>query len=450
MLLNKNNTKICLTCQQFECTEYRFDKNDKVLVLDFYSKQHPDEVICNYCGSNSIEVHDNNTTLLKDLPIWAGIKQKLSVWYHRYKCRECNRVFSEDIGFKDPDARVTLRAANAIKELLSLGLSISSVSQYTGIHWDTIRKLHTHVMEDALETRARLLKEQGYKPTYLAVDEFAIHKGHTYATCVMDLETGDILWVGKGRATEDFRKFFLEYDMDYLSNVKAFAMDMNASYNKLVEEYMPEVDIVYDRYHMQAQFGKEVLGVVRLNEARKHQEMAKDIKEIRDGETDPDIRRKLKAEYNEEQKAYSTLKNSRWSILTNSKNLADSRKSALNTILEEHNDLAVCYAMKEEMCRLFELSDPKEARDRWTSWFEAAKESSIDALVHFAELKQKRLEGLISHATHPISTGKLEGLNNKIKVAKRVGYGYRNDDYFFILVRYISMPHNFMLIPRKT
>ena len=80
---------------------------------------------------------------------------------------------------------------------------------------------------------------------------------------------------------------------------------------------------------------------------------------------------------------------------------------------------------------------------------EAAKESGIEALVHFAELKEKRLEGLIAHATHPISTGKLEGLNNKIKVAKRVGYGYRNDDYFFILVRYISIPHNFMLIPQK-
>lgn len=450
MLLNKNNTKICLSCQQFNCTEYEYNEAKRELTLSFHSKQRPDEVFCRYCGSDSIEVHDNNTTILKDLPIWIGIKQFIAVWYHRYKCRDCNRVFSEDIGFKDPDARVTLRAANAIKELLSLGLSISSVSQYTGIHWDTIRKLHTHVMEDALETRVKLLKEQGYKPMYLAVDEFAIHKGHTYATCVMDLETGEVLWVGKGRATEDFRKFFLEYDMDYLNNVRAFAMDMNASYNKLVEEYMPEVDIVYDRYHMQAQFGKEVLGVVRLNEARKHKEAAQDIKEIRSEETDPEIRRHLKAEYREEQKMYSTLKNSRWSILTNSKNLSDSKKTALDTILEEHNDLAVCYAMKEEMCRLFGLRDPEEARNGWMAWFEAAKESSIEALVHFAELKEKRLEGLIAHATYPISTGKLEGLNNKIKVAKRVGYGYRNDDYFFILVRYISMPHNFMLIPRKT
>ena len=450
MLLNKNNTKICLNCQQFECTEYRFSENDRTLTLDFYSKQRPSEVYCNYCGSSSIEVHDNNTTLLKDLPIWVGIKQVISVWYHRYKCRDCNRVFSEDIGFKEPDTRVTVRAAAAIRELLSLGLSISSVAQYTGIHWDTIRNIHTRVMEEALETRSRLLKDQGYKPTYLAVDEFAIHKGHTYATCVMDLKTGEVLWVGKGRSTEDFRKFFQEYDMDYLSEVKAFAMDMNASYNKLVEEYMPNVDIVYDRYHMQAQFGKEVLGVVRLNEARKHKEAALDIKEIRSDETDPDIRRKLKQEYKEECKKYSTLKNSRWSILTNSKKLSENKKTALDAILEEHNDLAVCYAMKEEMCRLFELRDLEEARSGWTSWFEAAKESGIDALVRFAELKEKRLEGLISHSIHTISTGKLEGLNNKIKVAKRVGYGYRNDDYFFILVRYISLPHNFMLIPRKT
>ena len=105
--------------------------------------------------------------------------------------------------------------------------------------------------------------------------------------------------------------------------------------------------------------------------------------------------------------------------------------------------------MKEEMCRLFELTDSEEANKRWITWFEAAKESEIEPLIRFANLKDKRLEGLISHATHQISTGKLEGLNNKIKVAKRIGYGYRNDDYFFTLVRYISIPSNFMLIPRK-
>ena len=47
-------------------------------------------------------------------------------------------------------------------------------------------------------------------------------------------------------------------------------------------------------------------------------------------------------------------------------------------------------------------------------------------------------KGLVAHATHPISTGKLESMNNKIKVAKRIAYGYRDEDYFFRLIRYQS------------
>ena len=65
---------------------------------------------------------------------------------------------------------------------------------------------------------------------------------------------------------------------------------------------------------------------------------------------------------------------------------------------------------------------------------QAAKESNIALLVRFAELKESRLPGLIAHAIYPVSTGKLEGFNNKIKVAKRIGYGSRDDVFFFLLI----------------
>ena len=73
-------------------------------------------------------------------------------------------------------------------------------------------------------------------------------------------------------------------------------------------------------------------------------------------------------------------------------------------------------------------------------WFQGAKASGIPALVRFARLKEKRLDGLVAHARYNISTGRLEGFNNKVKVAKRVGYGYRNEDYFFTFERYLSIP----------
>lgn len=101
--------------------------------------------------------------------------------------------------------------------------------------------------------------------------------------------------------------------------------------------------------------------------------------------------------------------------------------------------LAVCYAMKEEMCKLYELTDYQQAVAGWTKWFQAAKESKIPTLVRFAVQKEKRLPGLAAHAIYSISTGKLEGFNNKINVAKRIGYGYRDDDFFFTLIRYLSI-----------
>ena len=79
-----------------------------------------------------------------------------------------------------------------------------------------------------------------------------------------------------------------------------------------------------------------------------------------------------------------------------------------------------------------------------------AKASGIPALVRFAELKEKRLDGLVAHARHNISTGRQEGFNNKIKVAKRIGYGYRNEGYFFTIIRYMSIPAVRTQSPKKT
>ena len=71
---------------------------------------------------------------------------------------------------------------------------------------------------------------------------------------------------------KDFEKFFKDVPSNSLSAVIAVAMDMNASYNKLVTKHLPKAQIVYDRFHMQSQFGRDVLGIVRLDETRRLQQ----------------------------------------------------------------------------------------------------------------------------------------------------------------------------------
>lgn len=446
MLIDKN-ISIHLSCQQFECNH--FDISEDRSVLLFRSKQDSRDVTCPFCGGR-VHVYDSASTTLKDMPLWFGVPLNLEVEHHRYRCTCCNKSFSEELCMRCPGTRITNRAARWVQELLRWHLPISAVHGITGFHWDTIRRIHESVMQDALDLRHKELQDEDYRPQYLAIDEFAVHRGHRYATCVMDLAEGDILWVGRGRSKADFARFFEEFDLSNLSEVKAVAMDMNASCNILVEQHLPHAEIVYDRYHMQAQFGKDVLGVVRLQEARAHRQQSGELLEACRQEESAQERRHLQAEAKRESHLYSTLKSSRWTLLTNGENLSPEKAESLNAILESHSDLALCYAMKEEMCSLLDLRNPDVARMRWTEWFEGARASGIPALVKFAELKEKRLDGLAAHAAHSISTGRLEGFNNKIKVAKRIGYGYRNEEYFFTLIRYMSIPAGRSQSPRKT
>lgn len=438
-MLSLDDIRVEFECQGFKGTHLGISPKKDKTVMFLESVRSTKSVRCPFCGGE-VYIYENGQVKLKDIPLWKGTEHICNFSIHRYKCNCCHETFTEEIPFKYPGTRITHRAANWIKGFLQQKVSIKAIQELTGIHWDTIRKVQREIMDQAIQERENELKREGYKPRILAVDEFAIHKGHSYATCVMDLEQGDILWVGKGRAMKDFEKFFEDMPSDSLSAVIAVAMDMNASYNKLVSKHLPDAQIVYDRFHMQSQFGREVLGVVRLDEARKHKAKAKeilaDIPEVTDKETMQSLKQTAKTEKQE----YSRLKKLRWTLLTNGEKLSESKAEHLQAILQDHHDLAVCYAMKEEMCRLYTLTNYTQALDGWTKWFEAAKESKIPALVKFAEQKDKRLLGLAAHAIYPISTGKLEGFNNKIKVAKRIGYGYRDDDFFFSLIRYLSIP----------
>ena len=333
--------------QPYEYISTEIAEDGKRMVLHLESMRNTAEEACPYCGGH-VHICGSCSMRLRDMPIYPGTKQDIEIAYHRYRCQSCARTFCEEIPFKYPETRITERAASWISAFLRLNIPISTVQKITGVHWDTIKRMQKEIMDEAIADRRRKLMKEGYRPKHLAVDEFAIHKGHRYATCVMDLDTGDVLWVGKGRTKADFSIFFQEIDMDYLSEVEAVAMDMNASYNALVNEHMPWAEIVYDRYHMQAQFGKDVLGAVRLDEGQD--------------------------------------------------SLSDEDASALRRILDDHADLALCHAMKEEMTRLFDLRDEDEARKGWALWFEGAKASEIPALVRFAERKGKRLDGRWPHS----------------------------------------------------
>lgn len=218
-MLREEDIAIELRCQQFHCKCYMRDLNGERSVLLFESKQETNKVSCPPLPEQGVFRRLWKCNPERICLCGMAWHRSLRLFATRYECRHCGKKFTEEVPLRHAGTKVTDRAARWIQAMLRFKVSIRSIQGMTGMHWETIRKLHLEIMESRLEEHMAELKASGYRPRMLAVDEFAIHKGHTYATCVMDLGTGEVLWVGEGRSKEDFERFFTETDPAFLTDV---------------------------------------------------------------------------------------------------------------------------------------------------------------------------------------------------------------------------------------
>ena len=95
----------------------------------------------------------------------------------------------------------------------------------------------------------------------------------------------------------------------------------------------------------------------------------------------------------------------------------------------------IVYVLKDDFKQLWQYRAVHAARRWWTQWRRRARASRLAPLQRFIALLERHLHGIFAHCRYPLSTGILEGCNNKIKVLKRMAYGYRDDAYFFLKIR---------------
>jgi len=308
----------------------------------------------------------------------------------------------EHLDWLGPNARITGRLADYASSLLS-AMTVLEASGLLGLDWKTVRNLDKR----RLEREYGQLDMAGVR--LLAMDEFAIHKGHRYATVILDYDTRRVLWIGKGRSRAELRPFFEALTAEQRGQIQAVAMDMNASYELELKQFCPRAEIVYDLFHVIAKYGREVIGRVRVDEANR----------VRADKP----QRKL-------------IKGSTWLLLRNRENITrEADKIRLAEVLNANAALLTVYVLKDDLKNLWKQADEKQARSLWEGWLERAQESGIQALIKFARRLAPYVEGIISSCRWKLNTRVLEGINNRIKVIKRIAYGYRDDDYFFLKIK---------------
>jgi transposase len=251
----------------------------------------------------------------------------------------------------------------------------------------------------------------------IAIDEFAIQKGHRYATSIVDPVTTKVLWVGRGRGREDIRPFFALLGPEGCAQLRAAVMDMSEAYELETRAHCPQAVIVYDLFHIVAKYGREVIDRVRVDLTNRLARAA--------GPNDLRTRARRRV-----------IKGTRWLLLRNRENVTTPRdRVRLREVLAANRRLWVVYVLKDALKQLWRYRYRGAAQRAWRQWYGWAIRSRIPALLTFARNLKAKLPGILAHCQYPLHTGVLEGMNNKIKVIKRMAYGFRDDAYFFLKIR---------------
>ena len=357
--------------------------------------------VCEECGSVCVRVHEREARWVRELPVF-GLACWLHVQRRRLWCEECGGPKLERLSWLVPWARHTTRFAASVARLCKVATHKHVAAEY-GIDRKTVKNIDKRHLE------ASLGPPDLSQVHTLAMDEFAIQKGHRYATVIIDPRRKEVLWVGRGRAREDVRPFFERLGPAGREHIQAVAMDMNAAYAQEVQAQCPNAEIVYDLFHVVAKYGREVVDRVRVDEANR----VKDDKRAR-----------------------KVIKSARWLLLRNEENIKrDSDRVRLKELLDANKRLATVYVLKDDLKQLWNFTCPQQAKQFWRQWRNRAMRSTIAPLKAFARKLEGYISGILSHCRYPLHTSILEGINNKIKVIKRMAYGYRDDDYFFLKIR---------------
>ena len=368
-------------------TDYRED------AVIFTLRQRRHTYRCPLCNSRDVLPRGHQERTFNAVPI--GHKSvRVILPIPRVQCPRCGIVRQMSVAFADPRRSYTHAFERYALELGRL-MTIQDVARHLQVGWDTIKDMQKR------DLYRRFRKPRLRKLKQIAIDEIAIGAGHRYLTVVLNLESGAVVFVGEGKGADALAPFWKRLRAAR-AKVEAVATDMSAAYIEAVSRCLPEATLVFDRFHVMKLVNDKLAA----------------------------LRRQLYAQATAEQKR--VLKGVRWLLVKRPENLEARRneQARLEEALQLNEPLATAYYLKEELSEFWEQDDEEEATAFLLDWLALAEASGVKVLVGLAKTLRKHALGLLAYYDYPISTGPLEGTNNKIKTMKRQAYGYRDKEFF--------------------
>jgi transposase len=360
----------------------------------FTIHQDPQSCRCPACGSPQVKSRGHVERRFRTVPI--GRKATIvALPIPRVECPACGLVRQVEVSFADP-RRTYTRAFERYALELSRSMTIRDVALHLGVGWDLIKEIQKR------DLSRRFAKPKLKHLKRIAIDEIAVAKGHRYLTVVMDLDSGAVVFVGDGKGADALKPFWKRLRPSR-ARIEAVAMDMSAAYRKAVSTNLPKAVIVFDHFHIVKLFNEKLSDLRRAVYREATEVMHKDV-----------------------------LKGTRWLLLKNPENLDAKKdeKKRLKEALALNKPLATAYYMKEDLRRFWEQPGKRFATSFLDGWIRRAEASGVKMLQQMGKTLAAHRSGLLAYYEAMITSGPMEGTNNKIKTMKRQAYGFRDQEFF--------------------
>ena len=364
----------------------KVENSDDSIHFFFSLKKRPH--VCPVCNAVTEQVHDYRINIIKDIPV-MGKRSFLHYRKRRYRCTCCGKRFYESFPQQPRYCRTTTRLAFYVINQIRYTMNIKACALSSGVSPSYIFRR----MRDIRYPKPINL------PKVLSIDEFRGNaNGQKFQAILTDAHNHDIIDILPSRS----QSVLIDYIKGFKNrkDVRYFVMDMNKVYLDIAKAFLPNAKIVIDRFHIVRYITWAV----------------------------ENVRKRIQKQMHPTKRRY--FKRSRRIILAHKNKLSDENIQALEVMLQQSNDLAAAYYLKELFYDFIDSSDRNEASMRLKKFITAAQVSDLDEFKSALTMLYNWTPYILNSFDCRYSNGYTEGMNNIIKVIKRNAYGYRNFDNF--------------------
>lgn len=345
--------------------------------------------VCGECGQLAGHVHGRRVKRWRHLDLGAA-RCHVECELRRVWCPDCG-VRTEAVPWARHGSHHT-RDFEDVVAWLAQQMAKTPITRLLHIGWDTVGRIIERVVADRIDhTRLDQLVQIG-------VDEISYRRGQRYLTTVVDHIAERIVWCSPGRNAQTLQQFF-----DLLGtrkdSITAVSIDMSGGYQQAIQASIPDAEICFDPFHV-VRLAQRAVDQVRRDEWNLHDRS--------------------------HTKAGKWIKGTRWSLLKSPEKQSLEQLAKLGEVQQANKPLYRAFLLKEELRLLYHIDDPALAPEHLDAWLAWASRSRLEPFIKLARTIRRYQDGILNAIRLGLDNGRLEGLNNRIRLISHRSYGFHS------------------------